>query len=135
MAIYNTPSDAANKAVRAYLTSVGEHYLGKSFNTGSGSGKATWEEIKSEFANSCAYCGQIGAVQIEHLIMFNRSEYVLHHPGNIVLVCKPCNERNKDESKKYVSWQEQLIQRCGGKTARAYIERISKIESHISRHK
>lgn len=27
MAIYNTPSDAANTAVRSFLTSVGEHYL------------------------------------------------------------------------------------------------------------
>ncbi|CAE6902108.1 HNH nucleases [Vibrio sp. B1FIG11] len=36
MAIYNTASDSANTAVRAFLTKVGEHYLGHSFNTGSG---------------------------------------------------------------------------------------------------
>jgi len=42
MAKYNTYSDAANTAVRAFLTQVGEHYLGEKFNTGSGSGKKTW---------------------------------------------------------------------------------------------
>lgn len=41
MAIYNTPFDAANTAARSFLTSVGEFYLGRSFNTGSGPGKAT----------------------------------------------------------------------------------------------
>ena len=36
MAIYNTASDAANTAVRAFLTKVGEFYLGRTFNTGTG---------------------------------------------------------------------------------------------------
>ncbi len=45
MAIYNTASDTANTAVRAFLTKVGEFYLGRSFNTGSGKGKADWERI------------------------------------------------------------------------------------------
>ena len=36
MAIYNTPADAANTAVRAFLTKVGEFYLDRSFNTASG---------------------------------------------------------------------------------------------------
>ena len=39
MAVYNTTSDAANTVVRAFLTRVGEYYLGHTFNTGSGKGK------------------------------------------------------------------------------------------------
>ena len=99
MAVYNTPSDAANTAVRAFLTSVGEHYLGRSFNTGSGRGKDIWKQIQASFNETCAYCGTASKLQIEHLIMFNRSEYGLHHPGNIVPVCKYCNERQKDGKK------------------------------------
>ena len=40
MAIYNTASDYANTAIRAFLTKVGEYYLDK-FNTGSGKGGRT----------------------------------------------------------------------------------------------
>ena len=37
MANYFASSDAANTAVRAFLTRVGEQYLGKSFNKGADS--------------------------------------------------------------------------------------------------
>jgi hypothetical protein len=53
VAIYNTSSDAANTAVRAFLTAVEEHYLKRSFNTGSGYEKSVLEEIKIEFGNAC----------------------------------------------------------------------------------
>ena len=33
MAVYNTDSDSANTAVRAFLTKVGEYYLNETFNT------------------------------------------------------------------------------------------------------
>lgn len=135
MAIYNTPSDAANTAVRAFLTSVGEHYLGRSFNTGSGSGKATWTRIREEFNESCAYCGQKRLLQIEHLVMFNRSEYGLHHPGNIVPVCKECNERQKDEAKLYISWQKQLALKSGGEGTAEYAVRKKKIDEHIANYR
>jgi len=39
MTIYNTSADAANTAIRAFLTRVGEYYLGRSFNTGNGKAK------------------------------------------------------------------------------------------------
>lgn len=48
MATYNTNSDAANTAVRAFLTKVGEHYLGKSFNTGAGEAKEKWEKTQKK---------------------------------------------------------------------------------------
>ena len=59
MAVYNSPSDAANTAVRYFLTQVGEYYLKHSFNTGSGKGKKIWESIRDEdFQSCCTYCGQ-----------------------------------------------------------------------------
>ena len=50
-------------------------------------------------------------LQIEHLIMFNRTEYGLHHPGNVVPSCSDCNKRHK-KNKEYVTWQEQLRRIC-----------------------
>lgn len=134
MAVYNTPSDAANTAVRAFLTSVGEYYLNSSFNTGSGKGKYTWEKIRQEFGNACAYCENKEKLQIEHLVMFNRSEYGLHHPGNIVPVCKKCNERQKNVDKKYITWEEQLAQKSGGVTSDLFKIRRTKIINHIANY-
>jgi hypothetical protein len=135
MAIYNTPSDAANTAVRSFLTSVGEHYLGCTFNTGTGNGKATWVQICSEFNSVCAYCEQPGQLQIEHLLMFNRTEYGLHHPGNLVPVCKTCNKRCRNKAKGYVSWQEHLTQICAGQSPGTAERRKARILEHMSRYK
>ena len=135
MAIYNTPSDAANTAVRSFLTSVGEHYLGRSFNTGSGNGKALWAKICEEFGGLCAYCEQPGKLQIEHLLMFNRTEYGLHHPGNVVPVCNACNKRCRNEEKCYVSWQAHLAQVCAGEPASVMEGRYNRIVEHMQRYK
>lgn len=135
MAVYNTPSDAANTAVRSFLTSVGEYYLKKSFNTGSGNGKTIWQQIRKEFNELCAYCGEDKKLQIEHLVMFNRSEYGLHHPGNVVPVCKECNERKKDLTKKYVSWERQLAIICNSESSKLFFLRKDKILKHIERYK
>lgn len=111
MAVHNTAADAANTAVRAFLTEVGEKYWGKTFNTGTGSGKTIWEKIKNEvFRGCCCYCGKhTEKLQIEHLIMFNREEYGLHHPGNVVPCCTDCNKREKKNNNgKHVSWEEHL---------------------------
>jgi hypothetical protein len=131
MAVYNTPSDAANTAVRAFLTSVGEHYLGRSFNTGSVKGKEIWEQIRASFNDSCAYCAAKTKLQVEHLVMFNRSEYGLHHSGNIVPVC---NDRRKDEQKNYISWESQLALKCGGTSSDLFLQRKAKILDHIRRY-
>lgn len=114
MAVYNTSSDSANTAVRAFLTKVGEYYLGHSFNTGSGKGKAIWLSIKSQdFDNCCAYCGRASEVlQVEHVLMFNRTEFGLHHPGNIVPCCKSCNKRERLENKAYCNWEQHLLKVC-----------------------
>ena len=114
MAIYNTASDSANTAVRAFLTKVGEFYLGHSFNTGSGKGKGLWLSIKNEhFNSSCAYCGEEShQLQVEHVFMFNRTEYGLHHPGNTVPCCKSCNTRFKNNDNMYCSWEEHLMKIC-----------------------
>lgn len=114
MAVYNTASDSANTAVRAFLTKVGEYYLGHSFNTGSGKGKALWHEIRDHhFDSRCAYCGEhSNSLQIEHVLMFNRSEYGLHHPGNTVPCCKACNSRTRNADGSYADWISHLSQVC-----------------------
>ena len=134
MAIYNTSSDAANTAVRAFLTSVGEFYYEGSFNTGTGKGQAVWAKIQASFDNACAYCGSTGKLQIEHLVMFNRAEYGLHHPGNIVPVCPSCNGREKYE-KKYVPWQSQLERKSAGVAQAVIAVRRERIEAHITQYK
>ena len=133
MTTYNTGSDAANTAVRAFLTKVGEHYLGRTFDTSSGKGKQDWERIRENvFENKCAYCENGNTkLQIEHLIMFNREEFGLHHPGNVVPVCKSCNKRKKQDGK-YVAWEEQLKLICNGTQSKAlFSKRRNKILGHI----
>lgn len=46
MTTYNTSADAANTGVRAFLTRVGEFYLGRAFNTNSGKARDDWNRIK-----------------------------------------------------------------------------------------
>ena len=133
MATYNTSSDAANTMVRAFLTKVGESYLDHSFNTANGKGKKIWEKIKIEkFDNKCAFCGKDSAkLETEHLIMFNRQESRLHHPGNVVPVCKPCNKRERDKlSKEHLGWVEHLNSKCA--SDEVFKKRKEKIIKHIN---
>ncbi len=135
MAVYNAPSDAANTAVRAFLTKVGEFYLKRTFNTGSGKGRDDWGRIRDiVFEGRCAYCGEISQpLQIEHLLMFNRTEYGLHHPGNIVPCCKPCNKRAKKKKDCYSNWIEHLEKICAQKGEEdQYPPRKAKIEKSIA---
>ncbi|MFC1924634.1 HNH endonuclease [Chloroflexota bacterium] len=134
MTIYNTSADAANTAIRAFLTRVGEYYLNRSFNTGSGKAKDDWNRIKVDvFQGKCAYCGEeCESPQMEHLIMFNRVEYGLHHPGNVVPTCKSCNKRFKKPDNTYVTWEEQLEKICHLKSQPDKVpERKGKILVHI----
>jgi len=135
MTVYNTSADAANTAVRAFLTKVGEFYLGRSFNTSSGKGKVDWERIRDVvFESKCAYCDESGkTLQIEHLIMFNRTEYGLHHPGNIVPCCKACNKRERKEDKSYTNWIEHLELICIRRDeVSQFVIRKQRIESSMS---
>lgn len=44
--------------------------------------------------------------------MFNRTEYGLHHPGNIVPCCRGCNKRERNDDKTYTNWVEHLKLIC-----------------------
>ena len=48
MTTHNTASDAADTAVRAYSTTLGEKHLGHGFNTGSGKGKQRRVEMNKQ---------------------------------------------------------------------------------------
>ena len=132
MAVYNTGSDSANTAVRAFLTKVGEFYLDRSFNTGSGWGKNAWTKIRDEiFNSSCAYCEKKDRLTIEHLIMFNKAEYGLHHPGNVVPCCISCNKRTKLSNGLYATWPEHLQAICKKRgEITAYNNRLLRIQKH-----
>lgn len=131
MAVHNTFSDASNTAVRAFLTKVGSLYWGKDFNVSTGEGKKTWERIKIEFSGSCCYCGKkTPDLTMEHLIMFNRSEYGLHHPGNVVPCCKACNKRGKKNNDETMSWREHLKSIAKND----YDVRSRRIENHIKKY-
>lgn len=137
MAIYNTASDSANTAVRAFLTKVGEFYLGHSFNTGSGRGKLIGSNIRdSDFNSCCAYCGErFEKLQIEHVFMFNRTEFGLHHPGNTVPCCQQCNKRGRRNDKGYFNWNEQLRFICEQRSELEYFDqREKKIRDNFSNH-
>ncbi|MCK4446246.1 MAG: HNH endonuclease [Candidatus Marinimicrobia bacterium] len=134
MAVYNTPYDSANTAVRAFLTKVGEYYWGKTFNTNTGTSRKIWEKIRDEvFEKKCAYCGSSNSkLLIEHLIMFNREQFGLHHPGNVVPVCSNCNKRRKNKDKKYLNWEDHLEQICReNDDLESFFERKKKIKEHM----
>lgn len=133
MTTYNTGSDSANTSVRAFLTKIGEYYLGRTFNTASGKGKEDWIRIKEVvFRSRCAYCDiNLERPTIEHLIMFNKNECGLHHPGNIVPCCKECNKRERSKDGGYQSWQSHLLIICKKTDIASYKRRKEKIEKHI----
>jgi len=136
MTTYNTGSDSANTAVRAFLTKVGEFYLGKTFNTSGGKGKAEWIRIRDRvFQGKCTYCdAEKNKLQIEHLVMFNRTEYGLHHPGNIVPTCQLCNKRSRNSNGSYKDWVEHLEFICHQNDCHGQFEiRRNKILRHIKK--
>ena len=133
MTTHNTASDAANTAVRAYLTTLGEKYLGHGFNTSSGKGKHIWGKIKESFSNRCAYCDEEPTrLTMEHLISFNRDSGGLHHPGNIVPCCPNCNRRRKEDGLE-VDWKTHLadIVEQAGHSIPTLRSRENKIAQHI----
>ncbi len=68
--------------------------------------------------------------------MFNRTEFGLHHPGNIVPCCKSCNKRERNEDSSYTSWQEHLKKICQSRSEMGQFEgRKQKIISNIKKHK
>ena len=73
-------------------------------------------------------------MQIEHLVMFNCSGYGLHHPGNIVPVCKPCNKRCKNDAMCFVGWREHLAKICKALPEEVQQARRQRIEAHIERY-
>ena len=135
MATHYTASDAANTAVRAFLTTVGEFYWGKQFNNATGEAKIIWEGIRDNvFNGKCCYCGEKKDLTIEHLVMMSKEQYGLHHPGNIAPACRVCNRRTKNGDGKYFSWQETLKLVCSKRSEMdLYDARRQKILDHVTK--
>ena len=126
MTIHCTPADVANTAIRALLTTISKHYNdGALFNTGSGRGLEIWNETLENFGHACAYCGEKGKMQREHLIQFNREECGLHIPANLVPSCDGCNK------KRSVGWEEWLKRICEEKGYSEKFEERKKIAAFL----
>ena len=93
--------------------------------------------VFDKYNGKCAYCGESGhTLQIEHLLMFNRTEYGLHHPGNVVPCCKSCNKRERKNDKSYTNWDEHLKIVCVRRNENnQYQMRKNKIEKSIADEK
>ena len=63
--------------------------------------------------------------------MFNKSECGLHHPGNVVPCCVPCNNRQKDDDGNYHNWEDHLLDKCGD-VLYSFKERRQRIIEHIA---
>lgn len=79
-----------------------------------------WARIIQEFGGQCAYCGQSGSLQIEHVFSINRTAMGEHRLGNIVPACPDCNAKKSDQDfRAFLDGQP---------------ERIAKIEDHMARY-
>lgn len=125
-------SDAANAAVRAVLTALGEEYHATHPSALFGPtrfGKKVWNEIKAGFKNRCAYCnrrfGEQLKAQQDHIVPINKDACGLHHPGNVVPCCRACQDREHPLQ----SWKEHLRKRW--RNPETLPQRQKFIELHI----
>ncbi|NGY86944.1 hypothetical protein F6Y05_21490 [Bacillus megaterium] len=120
-------SDTSNFVVKRYLAIIGAYYLQqlpediqKKFKN-----EQLWGNIKEEFNYSCAYCGRkqgenikvlvkgqplkkVLILEREYIFMMNQEDVGLHHPGNIIPCCNPCNN-----SRGRKNWIQHLEDICG----------------------
>jgi 5-methylcytosine-specific restriction endonuclease McrA len=85
---YRAIGNASNILVRNILSSLGN----ESFT------KVDWQKTIEYFDHNCAYCGQKGDIEMDHIIPMNKSSLGEHKIGNIVPSCKPCNRKKHDKS-------------------------------------
>ena len=68
--------------------------------------------------------------------MFNRTEFGLHHPGNIIPCCTACNKRERLEDKSYCDWETHLYKVCVSRGDEGKFElRKQKILDNFKKHK
>ena len=80
--------NAQNWTVRNILSNLGQ----ESFN------EEDWKETTLYFSNSCAYCGEKGELQMDHVIPINKTSAGEHHLGNLVPSCKSCNSKKGNKN-------------------------------------
>ena len=106
----NAIGNAQNLLVRNILSSLGAESFGEKH----------WRQVIDAFGRCCAYCGQEGALLMDHVVPINKQSLGEHRLGNLVPSCKACNADK------------------GDKDFRAFLstrpERIAAIEAHMDRH-
>lgn len=90
---YSRAWNAANSDTEAYRAANQAKYhrrrAWKLAAGGAGVSLWEWRGILNRARGMCAYCGQAGALTMEHVIPLSRGG--THSPGNVVAACSPCN--------------------------------------------
>lgn len=109
---------AQNALVRYLLGNLGQ----ESFN------KEDWKAVKTAFADTCAYCGRPGTVEMDHAIPLSRLQLGEHRLGNLVPACPPCN--GKKSHLRFRPYLEAKYRHDPHEAA----ARIELVEAHMARH-
>jgi 5-methylcytosine-specific restriction endonuclease McrA len=100
-----------------------QKYLTEKQNLPSTLTLSQWESTKEYFNHQCAYCGEIvDTLEQDHVIPLSKGGG--HTKGNILPVCKPCN--NSKFTKEFKSWY--ILQPF------FLIKRYNKILSFMKKH-
>jgi 5-methylcytosine-specific restriction endonuclease McrA len=79
---------------------LNQKYIARKKNLESTLTTLDWEEIKKDFKNECAYCGEKTSLEIEHIIPVSKGGGLTK--SNIIPSCKKCNI-NKG-NKNFIKW-------------------------------
>lgn len=110
--------DAQNALVRYLLSNLGQESFAEK----------DWTAVKAAFADSCAYCGRGGVVEMDHAIPLSRLQLGEHRLGNLVPACPPCNR--KKSHLRFRPYLEAKYQHQPREAA----ARIELVEAHMARH-
>ncbi len=86
----NAIGNAQNLLVRNILSNLGDEVFTEN----------DWKNTKDFFNNSCAYCGSIEKLVMEHAVPINKTMLGEHRLGNIVPSCNKCNHEKSSQSYK-----------------------------------
>lgn len=109
---------AQNALVRYLLSNLGQESFAEK----------DWTAVKTAFADTCAYCGHLGVVEMDHAIPLSRLQLGEHRLGNLVPACPPCNRK-----KSHLRFRPYLKAKYRHDPRQA-AARIELVEAHMAHH-
>ncbi|WP_185968439.1 HNH endonuclease [Paracoccus sp. M683] len=100
---YRSPAigNAQNGLIRSILARIGEESFGL----------ADWQAVVAAFGHRCAYCGEPGVLEMDHVIPINRKSLGEHRLGNLVPSCARCNaSKGNRDFREFLADRPQRIQ-------------------------